>query len=74
MWADGRIFWWPLLGVEFSSGLIPFASGVLGRVLSDPWLLAKELLGLAYLIWLWRHYRVGQQDNRQALLSTGRLP
>jgi hypothetical protein len=74
MWADGRVFWWPMFGVAFSSGSSPLEPGLVGRVFSDPWLVAREALGLGYLLWLWRRYRVGRPENRRALLSTGRLP
>lgn len=74
MWVDERVFLWPVFGWEIPVGEAPYWPLAWQRALSDPlrWLL--ELVGLGYLVWLWRSHDLGDPDRRRTLLSTGRLP
>lgn len=73
MWADPNTLWWPLLGWEFTSTGIPTFGSYVASVLSDPWMWAGEIVGLAYLAFLWRSSGLSDPDARQALWSTGRV-
>ena len=70
---DAETLWWPVLGVEFPS----FAKGafvdLVAYLLRSPWVVAQELLGLSYLIALYRRARLGDPDRRRDLIGSGRL-
>lgn len=74
MWADGRVFLWPVFGWALPVGGSPFWPGAWERALGDPWRWVLELAGLAYLIWLARTARLSQPEIRAGLWRTGRLP
>ena len=71
---EAELLWWPFLGTEFPS----FAEGALvdlvGYLLSSPWVVAQELLGLGYLVYLYRKLRLGESERRREWMATGRLP
>lgn len=71
---DAETLWWPALGTTFPS----FAEGALvdlvAYLLNSPWVIAQELLGLAYLVFLYRTRLRGDPERRRALVETGRLP
>lgn len=73
MWASDTVFLWPFLG-RIPSGPQPFWPIAWERALHDPWRWAKEVVGMAYLAWLW--IALGLKDNRRrsSVLITGRLP
>jgi hypothetical protein len=56
-WTDGRVFLWPLFGFDFPESPQPFWSGLWDRTMGDLWRWGKEVAGLLYLGWLWRHHR-----------------
>lgn len=66
-WADTQGFWWPLLGLEWSSSELP----LLGRGLL--WNLVLEAMGAIALWWMWRRFRLSEPDRRRALLREGRV-
>ncbi|NNC92657.1 MAG: metal-dependent hydrolase [Acidimicrobiia bacterium] len=70
---DAETLWWPALGVEFPS----FARGALvdliAYLLNSPWVVVQELLGLGYLIGLYRTHQLGEPERRRELVETGRL-
>lgn len=70
---DSATLWWPALGLEFPS----FAKGALvdlvAYLLRSPWVVAQELLGLGYLIGLYRKHRLGEPERRRELVDTGHL-
>lgn len=70
---DAETLWWPALGLEFPS----FAKGALvdlvAYLLNSPWVILQELLGLGYLIGLYRTHRLGEPERRRELVGTGRL-
>ncbi len=73
MWTRGETFLWPFLGTEFTPGepgnlLDSFRSGY-----TDPVVLAGEVAGLVYLVWLWRRARLGEPEYRSLFRRTGRL-
>jgi len=65
--------WWPALGLEFP----PFAKGALvdlvAYLLNSPWVVLQELLGLGYVIGLYRKHGLGEPERRRELVDTGRL-
>ena len=71
MWADPNTLWWPFLGWEFTSSGISTVSAYVGTILSDPWMWAGEIVGLAYLAFLWSSSGLRNRDARRRLLSTG---
>mgnify|MGYP001822327679 FL=1 len=70
---DAETLWWPALGLEFPS----FAEGALvdliAYLLRSPWVVLQEVLGLAYLIVLYRKAQLGDPERRRDLVGTGRL-
>ncbi len=71
---DAETLWWPLLGTEFPS----FAEGafvdLVPYLLKSPWVIVQELLGVGYLVALYRKTQLGDPVRRRELVETGRLP
>jgi membrane-bound metal-dependent hydrolase YbcI (DUF457 family) len=71
---DAETLWWPLLGMQFP----PFARGafvdLVAYLLGSPWVVFQELVGLGYLIALYRKLRLSEPDRRRVLIETGRAP
>jgi hypothetical protein len=74
MWVDREVFLWPFFGWEIPAGQAPFWPLAWERALSDPWRWVKELIGLAYLVWLWVALGMSDQGRRRSVVETGRLP
>lgn len=74
MWADPEVFLWPFFGLEIPAGESPFWPLAWERALSDPWRWVKEMIGLAYLAWLWIALGLNIRERRRNLWSSGRLP
>lgn len=70
---EAATLWWPFLGFDFPadepSALGPLLTGRLSR----PLVVAQELAGLAYLLYLANKGNLRQSENRQLLVRTGRL-
>src|SRR5918996_1018379 len=73
MWVDERVFLWPFFGMELPTGAAPYWPMAWERAMSDPWRWVLEVIGLAYLGWLWIRQGLHHRDRREALLRTGRL-
>jgi membrane-bound metal-dependent hydrolase YbcI (DUF457 family) len=73
MWTVQETFLWPAFGWEFPPGLPDYWSGLLERLLADPWRILQEAVGLGYLIYLYRKARLSDQERRSELLHTGRV-
>lgn len=73
MWAEAEVFLWPAFGWDLGIGGDPFWPGAWQRAMSDPvrWLL--ELVGIAYLVRLWKQAGLSEPEARRRLLETGRL-
>ena len=68
-WSDTGLFWWPLAGFdEIGSGIPPELDRPLVMIV------ALELAGMLMAVWFWRRYELGVPENRERLMSTGRLP
>ncbi|MDH3730429.1 MAG: metal-dependent hydrolase [Acidimicrobiia bacterium] len=71
MWTLSETFLWPFLGTDFT----PADPGNLGDSLIDgltsPWVVAGEVVGLIYLIWLWRAAGLSDRVRRRAFQKTG---
>jgi hypothetical protein len=65
-WADTHGFWWPFLGLEWSTSELPeLGRGAFGIVL--------ELLGAAACWWGWRRFRLDEPTRRKLFVTTGRV-
>jgi hypothetical protein len=73
MWTSTEVFLWPLFGLDFPAGETPYWPAAWERALDDPWRWAKEAVGLAYLIGLWKASGLAEPAARADLLRTGRL-
>lgn len=73
MWMDQAVFLWPFFG-DIPAGDAPFWPLAWDRAMNDPWRWLKELAGLGYLVWLWRHLNLSDRSRRGEVLATGRLP
>lgn len=67
-WANTKVFWWPFFGSRFTGHGLPS--------LQRPVLVlaAQEVAGLVALVWFWKRFSLGVEENRARFLSTGRLP
>ena len=71
MWNEPATLWWPFLGSGFTAtGLPTFGSYVID-VLTNPVMWMGEVVGLSYLIVLWRRAGLSDGAARKALLRTG---
>ncbi len=73
MWTDQQTFLWPAFGWAFVPGLPDYWSGLIARLVGDPWALLQEAVGLGYLFYLWRKAGLGDPVRRRDLIRTGRL-
>lgn len=65
-WTDTRAFWWPALGLSWSTAELPeLGRGALNVVL--------ELVGAGACWWGYRRFRLAEPARRQLFLSTGRV-
>jgi len=71
---EAELLWWPFLGTDFPA----FAEGafvdLLGYLLTSPWVVAQEVLGFGYLVFLYRKMRLGEPERRKEWAATGTLP
>ena len=74
MWAEQEVFLWPFFGWEIPPGEAPFWPLAWERALSDPWRWVEEIIGVAYLVWLWIALDMSSVSRRQSVRRTGRLP
>ena len=73
MWTVQETFLWPAFGWEFPPGIPEYWSGLFERLFSNPWRVLQEVVGLAYLIYLYRKAQLGDPIRRSELLRTGRV-
>ncbi|MGI9649269.1 MAG: metal-dependent hydrolase [Acidimicrobiia bacterium] len=70
---DPETLWWPVLGATFPA----FAEGqlvdLIVYLLKSPLVVIQELIGLAYLIALYRKADLSEPERRKELATTGRL-
>ena len=65
-WANTEAFWWPALGLEWSTDELPeLGRGALNLVL--------ELVGAGVCWWLYRRFRLDEPARRAEFLRTGRV-
>lgn len=74
MWASGGVLFWPLLGVEFPAGVVPYWEQFFQREVWSWGTMSSELVGLLYLVYLWVLCDFSDHRVRKTFLSTGRLP
>lgn len=73
MWADARVFLWPAFGFGLDVAGSGFWAEAWMRAIGDPWRWVLELVGLTYLIWLWKASELDEPDARRELRVSGRL-
>ena len=73
MWLDAETMWWPLLGWGFTPAGPETVSGYLSALGSDWRMWLGEVVGLVYLLYLWRAAALSDSENRKLLLTTGRI-
>lgn len=73
MWTSTETFLWPFFGLDFPSGPRPYWAGVWDRASGDPIRWVTEVVGLAYLVTIWRRSGLADPDRRRALWANGRL-
>jgi LexA-binding, inner membrane-associated putative hydrolase len=74
MWTDQSVFLWPFFGWRIPAGQAPFWPLAWERALSDPWRWVEEVVGIAYLAWLWVTLGMSDRTRRSTVWVTGRLP
>lgn len=73
LWLDPETLWWPLLGWTFTPAGPATLSGFLSELATDWRMWLGELVGLVYMVYLWRAAELSKSENRSLLLSTGRV-
>ena len=73
MWLLPDTLFWPLFGWQFPPSVDDYWAGLLGRVFSDPLVLVQEVVGLAYLVYLWRRANLSDPDRRNQLRTEGTI-
>lgn len=73
MWTVQETFLWPAFGWEFPPGVPEYWSALLERFISNPWRILQEVIGLGYLIYLYRRAHLSDPMRRSELLRTGRV-
>ena len=66
-------FWWPFLGTTFPGEEMELGDR-LSDTLTDPWVIALEIVGLVYLVVLYRRAGLADRERRAEFLDTGRIP
>lgn len=74
MWFQEEVFFWPFFGWELPGGVSPYWQLAWERALSDPLRWALEVVGLAYLAWLWMAVGLNERERLARVMETGRLP
>jgi LexA-binding, inner membrane-associated putative hydrolase len=74
MWTDAEVLFWPFFGWEMPAGQPPFWPQAWERAMGDSWRWALDVVGLAYLIWIWFATGLNQKERRDGLWRTGRIP
>lgn len=74
MWFSEEVFLWPFFGWEIPRGASPYWSLAWDRATSDPWRWVLEIVGLAYLVWLWLALGLRSRERLNTVVRTGRLP
>lgn len=72
MWTSTATFLWPLFGTEFAVGRAAYWSDL--SAIITPVVIAKELAGAAYLVYLYRSLGLSEPTARRQVLASGRLP
>lgn len=73
MWTSAETFLWPFLGWGFTPGVGGYWDGFVANQLLVPSTIVQEILGLAYLLYMWRKAGLSEPALRQRLVRTGRL-
>jgi len=73
MWARSETFLWPVLGSDFSKAPAGDLDDAFISGLTNPVVAAGEVIGLVYLIWLWRRAGLGDREARRSFVHTGRI-
>lgn len=73
MWFSAETFLWPFLGTDFAEGEPGNLGDAFINSLTNPWVVAGELVGLVYLMWLWRRARLTEAKYRRLFMRSGRL-
>lgn len=73
MWTSTEVFLWPLFGTDFPSQPSPYWTHAWDRATSDPirWIL--EVVGMVYLVRLWRMSGLDDGHRRRTFWRDGRL-
>ena len=74
MWVNQHVLFWPFLGWEIPAGEAPYWPLAWERAFSDPWRWLKEMVGLAYLVWLWFALGLQVSERRHSVAKSGKLP
>lgn len=73
MWTVPETLFWPAFGFDFPPAAADTLTGLFRQFASDPIAIGLELIGLAYLAYLWRRAGLSDRSRRAAFLHSGRL-
>ena len=74
MWTEPEVLFWPVLGVEFPADAGGGGWPSVVASLMSPWTWVLEVVGLAYLVVLYRTAGLTNPVARSAFVRDGRLP
>lgn len=73
MWLHPETLLWPALGTAFSPAPSATFWEALLATATDPLTIGMEVIGLTYLVWLWRRADLGDSQRRRQVLTSGDL-
>lgn len=71
MWRNPETLWWPFLGWDFSATGFATYGEYVSNVFADPRLWLGEIVGVGYLILLWRKSGLSDAQARRTLMTSG---
>ena len=73
MWTMPETLFWPAFGLSLSPGLDQTLGGLVISRLTDPVVIALEVVGLAYVLFLAHVAGLGDPHRRRRFVATGQL-
>ena len=71
MWQSPETLWWPFFGWEFTQSGFATYGAYASELVSNPWVWVGEIVGLVYLVALWRKAELSKASLRKVFVRTG---
>jgi membrane-bound metal-dependent hydrolase YbcI (DUF457 family) len=73
LWLDPETLWWPFFGSSFTPAGPETAGAYVTAILTDWKVWLAEVVGLAYLVYLWSAARLSDGEVRRQFFADGRV-